>query len=205
MKQHKISEFVLATGNSGKVKEFSNLFESYNISIYPQSEFNVTEADETGLSFIENAILKARNASEQTQKAAIADDSGLEVFSLNGQPGIFSARYAGANASDQDNLDLLLSNMQSVNEMQRGARFYCALAMVRHPEDPTPVIAEGSWYGEIALNATGTNGFGYDPIFHLPDLNCSAADLGKDQKSKISHRAQALQLLVAKLHNQKII
>lgn len=201
----KLKTLVIASNNQGKLKEFDSLFEDYSISVKAQSNWQVEDADETGLSFVENAIIKARHASRISGLPAVADDSGIEVFALNGQPGIYSARYAGMGASDSDNVAKLLAAMEGVDEMQRGARFYCALALVRHADDPTPVIAEGGWYGEITQQPSGANGFGYDPIFYLADKQLTAADLTREEKSKISHRAIATQMLVARLRNLRLI
>ena len=161
----------------------------------PQSEFNVVDVDETGLSFVENSILKARHASQITGLPAIADDSGLEVDALNGAPGIYSARYAGEAATDQHNVEKLLSDLKEFPDHLRTARFQCVLVFMRHAKDPTPVIAQGCWEGKILFAGKGTSGFGYDPIFWVADYNCSAAELTADCKNQISHRAQALQKL----------
>jgi len=187
-------EWVLASGNQGKIKEFQKLFDLLSIKIIPQSEFQVQEIEETGLSFVENAILKARNAAKQTNLPAIADDSGLEVSALKGEPGIYSARYSapeyGAEASDSTNNQKLLSRMTGVSD--RSARFVCALALVKHADDPTPVVSVAYWQGEILEAPSGNAGFGYDPLFYLPDRQCSAAELAAEEKAKMSHRGQAL-------------
>ncbi len=194
---------VLATGNPGKLKEMSEILEPHGWQVKPQSEFFDSEADETGLSFIENAILKARYASQKTGLPAIADDSGIEVSYLRGRPGIYSSRYSeaeyGDQANDETNLQKLLNAMDGVPAEQRQASYYCAMVYVEHAEDPTPIIGLGRWYGEILTEKRGFGGFGYDPIFWVDELNCSSAELSKEQKNSISHRAQALNALVMQL------
>ncbi|MAT65902.1 MAG: non-canonical purine NTP pyrophosphatase [Gammaproteobacteria bacterium] len=190
---------VLASGNPGKVREINALLEGLGIEVLPQSEFGVPEAEETGLTFVENAILKARNAAEHTGLPAIADDSGIEVDALNGAPGIYSARYAGPGASDADNCDKLLAALQDTPEHQRGARFQCLLVYLRHAADPTPRICQGTWEGRILHAPQGENGFGYDPVFYVPTHDCSAAELAPEDKNAISHRGQALRRLVEAL------
>lgn len=194
-----MKQVVLATGNAGKVKEMSEILQPLGWKVSPQSEFFDSEAEETGLSFIENAILKARYACAQTGLSAIADDSGIEVSALLGQPGIYSSRYAGENATDQDNIDKLLAAMEDVPPCQRQASFYCAMVFCRHANDPTPLVALGRWQGEILHEPVGAGGFGYDPIFFVPDQGVSSAELTKEQKNKISHRAQALHALVKQI------
>jgi XTP/dITP diphosphohydrolase len=192
-----MNKVVLASGNKGKLKEFGDMLAPFNIEVVPQSEFNVPEAEETGLSFVENAILKARNAAEHTGLPAIADDSGIEVDYLLGAPGIYSARYAGEQASDQENLNALLTALQGVHEKERAARYQCVLVMMRHSKDPTPLIVQDSWDGAILTEPTGQGGFGYDPIFWSPEHKCSAAELSKQQKHEISHRGKAMRALLA--------
>lgn len=192
-------KWVLATGNIGKVKEMSQLLNSFAIEILPQSHFNVAEVPETGTTFVENAIIKARHAAKATGLPAIADDSGLEVDFLSGQPGIYSSRFAGENASDQDNIDLLLSKLEGVGSEQRRARFQCVLVYMRHELDPTPVICQGTWEGMISETQQGENGFGYDPVFWVESDHCSSAQLSKERKNALSHRGQALALLVERL------
>jgi len=195
-------KIVLASSNKGKLAELENALSPLGFSVLPQSEFNCTDAIEDGLSFIENAIKKARHASAQTNLPALADDSGLEVVALNGQPGIYSARYAGEHGNDAANNAKLLEDMQaSAKREQRQASFRCVLALVRHQDDPTPIIAEGIWAGELLSSPSGDNGFGYDPLFYVPELNCSAAELTKEQKKQVSHRAKALAALQDKLSN----
>ena len=169
------------------------------MNVVPQSEFDVIEAEETGLTFVENAILKARNAAQHTGLPAIADDSGLEVDALEGAPGIYSARFAGVGASDQENLEKLLADLKAVPDEQRSARFQCLMVYMRHAKDPTPLIFQGTWEGRILHAPRGDNGFGYDPVFFVPTHNCSSAELEPDVKNCLSHRGQALRKLVAAL------
>lgn len=189
---------VLASGNKGKVKEFGELLAGQGIDIVPQSDFGVPDADETGLTFVENAILKARNAASHTGLAAIADDSGLEVDYLNGAPGIYSARYAGDGGSAANNRKLLEA-LSGVPDEQRSARFQCVLVYLRHADDPTPLICQGTWEGRILPTPSGDAGFGYDPLFYVPAENCSAAELAAERKNALSHRGQALRCLLAAL------
>jgi XTP/dITP diphosphohydrolase len=188
------SKIVLATGNKGKVAEFASLFDSYNIDIQPQSAFNVPDAPETGTTFVENAIIKARNASAITGLPSIADDSGLAVDALGGAPGIYSSRYAGEPSDDSNNIDKLLDALADKDD--RNARFLCVLVFMQHKDDPTPIICQGEWHGEIATQRHGDGGFGYDPVFWLPEQNMSAAQLDKDTKNAQSHRGKALKLLM---------
>lgn len=191
-----MQKVVLATGNAGKVRELADLLANFGLDVVAQTELGVDSAEETGLTFIENAILKARHAAQITGLPAIADDSGLAVDALGGAPGIYSARYAGENASDQQNLVKLLTVLKDVPSGQRGAQFHCVLVYLRHAEDPTPLICHGSWAGEIAHASVGEGGFGYDPIFYVPTLSRTAAELSRDEKRAISHRGQALKLLL---------
>lgn len=195
-------KWVLATGNQGKVKEMSELLNSFSIEVLPQSQFNVPDVPETGTTFVENAIIKARHAAKLTGLPAIADDSGLEVDFLNGQPGIYSARYAGENATDQDNIDKLLNKLEGINPEQRKARFQCVLVYMRHALDPTPIICQGTWEGSITEHQDGTNGFGYDPIFWVESEQVTSAQLSKQRKSELSHRGKALTQLVSLLKIQ---
>ena len=190
---------VLASGNVGKVREFNQLLGDQHIEVVPQSSFGVPEAEETGLTFVENAILKARNAARHTGLPALADDSGIEVDALNGAPGIYSARYAGEGASDEANLRKLLAALEGVPEAERGARFQCVIAYLRHAEDPTPLICQGTWEGGILTAPRGANGFGYDPVFFVPDEGASAAELPAEIKNRLSHRGQALHRLLEAL------
>ncbi|NOQ82351.1 MAG: RdgB/HAM1 family non-canonical purine NTP pyrophosphatase [Methylophaga sp.] len=196
-----MNKIVLASGNKGKLREFAQLFAPMNIEVIPQSEFDVPEAEETGLTFVENAIIKARNACEHTGLPAIADDSGIEVDYLLGAPGIYSARYSGSNASDEDNLNALLAALNGVPEKERVARYQCLLVMMRHSKDPTPLICQADWEGHILTSATGEGGFGYDPIFWVSETNCSAAELTSEQKHAISHRGKAIQQFIEVFQN----
>jgi XTP/dITP diphosphohydrolase len=190
---------VLASNNAGKVREFNQLLAGSEFEVLPQSGFGVEEAEETGLTFVENAILKARNAASHTGLAAIADDSGLEVDALQGAPGIYSARYAGAGAGDRKNLEKLLAVLHDVPDAERTARFQCVMVYMRHANDPTPQIFQGTWEGRILHAPQGDNGFGYDPVFFVPEQGCSSAQLEPEVKNRLSHRGQALQKLVAVL------
>lgn len=173
-----------------------------SVALVPQSEFGVDDADETGLSFIENAIIKARHAAKQTNLPTIADDSGIEVDVLGGKPGIYSSRYAGDGASDEENLQLLLDNIKSYADKPVIARFQCVMVYMRYAEDPTPVIAQASWEGSIVSEPKGDAGFGYDPIFYVPSHDCTSAELPADVKNNISHRGQALRLLLELLSDR---
>ncbi len=191
---------VLASGNRGKVREINEILQGHDLVVVPQTDYGVPEADETGLTFVENAILKARNAAHHTGLPAIADDSGLEVDALNGAPGIYSARYAGVGAGDQANLEKLLQALADRPQEERGARFQCVMVYLRHALDPTPIIAQGSWEGRITESPSGAGGFGYDPIFWVPSHHCTAAELSAEVKNGLSHRGQALQQLVTALN-----
>lgn len=186
---------VLASGNAGKVIELQKALSQFHVELIPQTQFSVESADETGLSFVENAILKARHASKETGLPALADDSGLEVDALLGAPGIYSARFAGENASDHDNNLKLLAMLTDTAHEKRTARFHCVLVYVRHWQDPTPLICQASWEGMIKTELDGEGGFGYDPLFFIPALNCTSAQLSKDEKNTISHRGQAIKQL----------
>ncbi|WP_094751444.1 RdgB/HAM1 family non-canonical purine NTP pyrophosphatase [Psychromonas sp. CD1] len=196
------TKWVLATGNEGKVKEMSQLLNSFSIEVLAQSYFDVSEVAETGSTFVENAIIKARHASKITGLPAIADDSGLEVDFLKGEPGIYSARFAGEKACDQDNINLLLERLKGVDATLRQARFQCVLVYMRHADDPTPIICQGTWEGRISTEAHGENGFGYDPIFWLESEHCTSAQLSAQRKRELSHRGQALAQLIKKLKVQ---
>ena len=193
------SDLVLASNNPGKVREINQLLTGLGITVKPQAEFNVSEIEETGLSFVENALLKARHAAELTGLPAIADDSGIEVDALDDRPGIYSARFAGDGASDQANVDKLLAELGDTPDEERGARFQCVMVYLRHGRDPTPIICQGTWEGRILRQARGDNGFGYDPIFYVPTHNCSAAELPAATKNSLSHRGQALHQLFRRL------
>ena len=191
-----MKKVVLASGNPGKAREIGALLAGLDIEVLPQSAFEVAEIEETGLTFIENAILKARNAAQHTGLPAIADDSGLEVDALQGAPGIRSARYAGPRASDADNIDRLLAELGELPEAQRTARFQCLMVYMRHALDPTPLICQGTWEGRILLEPRGDRGFGYDPVFFVPEQGCTAAELAPDVKNRLSHRGRALRGLL---------
>ena len=195
-----IKQIVLASNNQGKLRELSAILQQLNVELIPQSEFNIPDAIEDGLSFVENAIIKARHASGLSGLPAIADDSGIEVDALNGQPGIYSARYAGVQGArqevDQANNDLLLKNLELVAEQDRTARFQCVLAFMRHANDPMPIISQGSWEGRILFEESGKNGFGYDPLFYVPTHGCASAELEPAIKNTLSHRNQAIEQLI---------
>lgn len=201
MSKAKIQRFVLASSNQGKLREINHLLADLSIEGVPQTEFDVTDVEETGLTFVENAILKARNAAHYTGLPALADDSGIEVDFLRGDPGIYSARYAGKGASDLDNLNKLLDALKDVPDEDRTARFQCLMVFMRHEKDPTPLICQGTWEGYILHEPRGENGFGYDPVFYVPTHDCSSAELEPAIKNQLSHRGQALQkLLIALSH-----
>ncbi|MCB1689900.1 MAG: RdgB/HAM1 family non-canonical purine NTP pyrophosphatase [Halioglobus sp.] len=191
---------VLASGNAGKLRELGEVLAPLGVTLIPQSEFNVPEVEENGLSFVENAIIKARAAAEHSGLPAIADDSGLEVDFLNGAPGIYSARYSGAG--DEANNTLLLKTLGDTPEAQRSARFQCVLVYMRHATDPTPLVCQASWEGFILFEARGTHGFGYDPLFYVPEHQCSSAELPRELKNRISHRAKASALLYEALRQR---
>ncbi|WP_312152328.1 XTP/dITP diphosphatase [Atlantibacter hermannii] len=196
-----MQKVVLATGNTGKVRELASLLQDFGLDIVAQTDLGVESAEETGLTFIENSILKARHAAAITGLPAIADDSGLAVDALGGAPGIYSARYAGVDASDRQNLEKLLVALKDVPDGQRQAQFHCVLVYLRHADDPTPLVFHGVWPGEITHAPAGEGGFGYDPIFYVPSEGKTAAELTREEKSAISHRGQALkQLLEAMRH-----
>ncbi|HVC28721.1 MAG TPA: RdgB/HAM1 family non-canonical purine NTP pyrophosphatase [Gammaproteobacteria bacterium] len=190
---------VLATGNAGKLHELQALLANSGIEALPQGALGVLEIEESGASFLENAMLKARNATRQTGLPAIADDSGLEVDALGGAPGVNSARFAGADASDADNLEKLLKELRQISADKRTARFRCIMAYVHHVDDPAPVICEGIWEGYILEKPRGHNGFGYDPVFLVPGEDRSSAELAPAEKNRLSHRGQALRKLVTQL------
>lgn len=192
---HKV---VLASSNAGKLRELQAILQQKEVQLLPQSDFNVSDADETGLSFIENALIKARHASIATGLPAIADDSGIEVDALNGEPGIYSARYSGSHgeAADKENNKKLLKELATVAEADRTARFQCVIAYMRHAKDPMPLICQGTWEGRILFEESGENGFGYDPLFYVPTHGCASAQLDQKIKNSISHRGQALTQLL---------
>jgi len=198
--QVKVSRIVFASGNAGKVREIGQLLEGLSIDVLPQSDFNVPEIEETGCTFVENAILKARNAAHHTGLAVIADDSGIVVDVLQGRPGIVSARFAGVGASDEDNLNKLIEMIKPFPEEQRTARFICSMVYLRHEYDPVPIIAQGVWEGQLITDPKGSNGFGYDPMFYVSSQQCTSAELALEIKNKLSHRGQALRYLLGKLN-----
>ncbi len=197
-----IKKIVLASNNPGKVREIGQLLADLDIEVVPQSDYNIPEVEETGLTFVENAILKARHAAEYSKLPALADDSGIEVDALMGAPGIYSARFAGVGATDTENLQKLISDLQALNEPTRTARFQCLMVLMAHPSDPTPLICQGTWEGEIIDTPKGDNGFGYDPVFYLPEQQCTSAELPADKKNALSHRGKALSCLLKKLSNK---
>jgi XTP/dITP diphosphohydrolase len=183
---------VLASSNQGKLRELNQMLGGLGMEVVAQSDFDVPDAEETGLSFVENAILKARHAARLTGLPAMADDSGLEVDALKGAPGIYSARYAGPGATDAKNLQKLLADIKDVPEAARTARFQCLMVFMTHEKDPTPLICQGTWEGHILFEPCGDNGFGYDPIFYVPGEDCASAQLRPEVKNRLSHRGQAL-------------
>ncbi len=199
-----IHRIVLASNNPGKVREFSQLLEDLHYEVLPQAHFDVPEAEETGLTFVENAILKARNAAHFSGLPAIADDSGLEVDTLGGAPGIYSARFAGRGAGDRQNVEKLLANLADTPEHKRTARFRCVLVFMLHENDPMPLICHGTWEGRILTAARGSSGFGYDPVFFVPTHRCSAAELPSEIKNSLSHRGQALRQLLTALERAEL-
>lgn len=192
-------QLVIASNNQGKIREFTELLAPLNRVPVSQGELGVGEAEEPAVTFVENAILKARHAARETGLPALADDSGLAVDALGGAPGVRSARYAGAGASDLDNLNALLEAMVDIPDDQRGAQFHCVLVYLRHADDPTPIVCHGRWPGSILRAPQGDGGFGYDPIFLCPEKNCSASELSREEKNRISHRGRALALLMEQL------
>lgn len=197
-------KIVLASNNQGKLKEFQRLLSETHWDILNQSAFDTPEVDETGLSFVENAIIKARNAALHSGLPAMADDSGIEVDALQGKPGIYSARFAGEQADDQRNNAKLLKELSNTPEAQRTARFRCCIVLMRHAEDPSPIIADASWEGRILPAPIGNQGFGYDPLFYVPSHQCSSAQLEPAEKSRISHRALAIKKLLALLNEHPL-
>lgn len=190
---------VLASGNAGKLRELHALLAPLGMDVVAQSDFDITGVEETGQSFVENAILKARHGARVSGLPAIADDSGIMVDALGGAPGIYSARYAGDGASDEENLDLLLENLKDVPDPGRGARFVCLAVYMGHADDPCPIVCEGIWPGRIIHAPRGKDGFGYDPIFFVEDCGCTSAELEPARKNAISHRALAMGALIDRL------
>jgi XTP/dITP diphosphohydrolase len=200
-----MKRLVLASGNPGKLRELKAILADAGYDLHPQSEFGVSEAEETGTTFVENAIIKARHAAAHTGLPALADDSGIEVDALDGAPGVYSARFAGTGADDAANNALLIERLRDVAEDNRGARYRAVIVLLRHAADPSPLICEGSWEGVIRLQPAGQGGFGYDPYFYLPGLGCTSAELEAEEKNRLSHRGQALGELkrrLAELHAQ---
>ena len=196
---HQGERVVLASNNAGKVREINQLLQNQQIQVIPQREFDIQDIEETGLTFVENAILKARHAAKESGLAAIADDSGLEVDALKGAPGIYSARFGGPGCNDQDNNNKLIESLRDVPEDERSAHFQCLMVYMRHADDPTPIICQGTWEGLIMLEPQGENGFGYDPLFFVPQENCTSAQLSPEIKNSLSHRGQALNKLLTAL------
>ena len=196
-----MQKIILATGNPGKIRELLNPLVDFGFQVVTQIELGVESVEETGLTFIDNALIKARHAARAVGLPALADDSGICVDFLGGAPGIYSARYAGNDASDRANLDKLLETLKDVPKGQRYAQFHCVLAFVRSADDPLPLVFQASWTGELLFTPSGSGGFGYDPIFYLPDLGCTSAELTREHKNRISHRGQALRLLLNTLQN----
>jgi len=190
---------VVASGNAGKLTEFQAMADSRGFAIKPQSDFDVEQPPETGTTFVENALVKARTAAKVSGHAALGDDSGLVVQALNGRPGILSARYAGKGADDDANIDKLLGELDGLPEDRRGAYFYCCLVLLRHADDPAPLIATGRWHGYILESRRGEGGFGYDPVFYDREMGATAAELPGAEKNRVSHRGQALDVLMKKL------
>lgn len=203
MEDVKRGEIVLASGNAGKLRELAAILGPEGFTLRPQSEWGFPEAVEDGATFVENALKKARHAASQTGLPAIADDSGLVVPALGGAPGIYSARYAGPESSDADNNHKLLQHLNGKQGKARRAYFHCAMVLLRHAEDPVPVIASASWWGEIAPSGRGAGGFGYDPLFWLADRGCTSAELDAAVKNRLSHRGRASRRLVAMLHDDR--
>ena len=195
-----MKEIIFASSNQGKIKEVSDILTPLGFKVIPQTKFNIPDADETGLSFIENAILKARHCAQLTKLPALADDSGLCVDALNGAPGIYSARFSGEHGNDEANIDKLLHDMQGIADNKRQAHFQCILALVLHENDPMPIIAEGRVDGSITHERRGSNGFGYNPVFLLPEHQKTMAEVDNTVKNSVSHRARALEKLSTKLH-----
>ncbi len=197
--KNQTEKIVLASGNSGKLREIQAVLDQQRFKLIKQSEYNVSDVAETGTTFVENAIIKARHAAQQTGLPALADDSGIEVDALHGAPGVYSARYAGKHGADDANNTKLLNAMVNIEEQDRTARFQCVIVYMRHAEDPMPIICDGSWEGKILHDLSGPNGFGYDPLFFVPTHGCSSAELDPAEKNRISHRAQALKILITSL------
>ena len=199
----KYKKIVLATNNLNKVREINELFQESIYKIIPQSEFKVTEVEETGKTFTENALIKARNAAKYTDLPVIADDSGIEVDALDGRPGIFSARYSGIGATEKDNLTKLIKDIKHIDRKNCQAKFICAMVYIAYENDPNPIIVEGIWKGYVITKPRGVNGFGSDPIFYVPEYECTSAELDRKKKNQLSHRGQAIRKLTKKLNEIK--
>jgi XTP/dITP diphosphohydrolase len=199
-----VKKVVLASNNAGKLRELKALLEPLDFDVHTQGELGVPDVAETGTTFVENAIIKARNACAHTGLPAIADDSGIEVDALNGEPGVYSARFSGENATDAANNALLLERLEGVPDEERSARYRAVIVFMRHAADPFPLICSGSWEGRIATEPCGDQGFGYDPYFYVPTHGCHSAELAPEEKNRISHRGQALQELVEALQSQAL-
>ncbi len=198
-----MNTIVLASNNAGKIKEFSQMLKTINISVKPQSEWNILDVEETGTTFVENAIIKARNTSKITGFPALADDSGLVVDALQGGPGVHTSRYAGVGADEITYTKKLLDNLKDVPDDSRGASFVCVLVLMRHAQDPTPLIAQATWRGEITRERRGINGFGYDPVFFVREEGCTSAELTPTRKHQLSHRGRALQQLLQLIQQEQ--
>lgn len=192
MVNFKMDKIVLASNNSGKIQEIREMLRAFSIQLIPQSELNISEVEETGFTYVENAIIKARHAAKHSGLPALADDSGISVDYLNGEPGVHSARYAGKNATASEKIEKLLREMKNVPSEKRTASFHCIIALLKNEKDPAPIICHGTWKGKLLFSPKGNKGFGYDPIFFVPSHHCSAAELDLDIKNQISHRAKAL-------------
>jgi XTP/dITP diphosphohydrolase len=203
------TEYVLASGNQGKLRELTSMLQPLGFVVRPQSDWQVPEAEETACTFVENSLLKARQASRCTGLPAIADDSGLVVPALQGEPGIYSSRYAGENSNDQSNMGKLLAELSGKSGISRHAYFYCAIVLISSADDPAPLIATGRWHGQILNSQQGNGGFGYDPLFGVATVSgsaglCSAAELSSEDKSRVSHRGQALKDLVRQINERDV-
>ena len=199
-----MKQLVLASGNVGKLRELSVILDDLGYQLHAQSEYGVGEIAETGTTFVENAIIKARHAASITGLPALADDSGIEVDALDGAPGVYSARFSGPAADDAANNALLVKRLQAVPDAERSARYRAVIVFMRHAGDPSPLICEGSWEGMIQLQPAGEGGFGYDPYFFLPELGCTSAELSAVEKNRISHRGMALVELKKKLRERDV-
>jgi len=199
-----VKRLVLASGNPGKLRELSAMLADFGYDLHPQSEFGIGPVAETGTTFVENAIIKARHAAAETGLPALADDSGIEVDALDGAPGVYSARFAGEGASDADNNALLVEKLREVPEAERSARYRAVIVLLRHAADPSPLICEGSWEGRIRLEPAGSGGFGYDPYFYLPERGCTSAELSADDKNRLSHRGAAMAALKRRLGEGRV-